>query len=150
MRCTLGDGLSSRNSKGLSALHLVEEYPRSNPGVTVSSVQITRLEQRTDNWLVLFKPRRGLRKFIMLTIFGIRSAGLFADGFRLPDQDAFATARGEAFAATAGNASAIYYNPAGISHLKGWNFRGGIYGIYLPLSYQSPSGRTFDNEKTMQ
>jgi len=29
-------------------------------------------------------------------------------GFRLPDQDAFATARGEAFAATADNPSAIY------------------------------------------
>jgi long-chain fatty acid transport protein len=46
----------------------------------------------------------------------------FADGFRLPDQDAFATARGEAFAATADNASAIYYNPAGITQLEGWNF----------------------------
>src|SRR5436190_20869466 len=73
-----------------------------------------------------------------------------ADGFRLPDQDAFATARGEAFAATADNASAIYYNPAGISQLDGWNFRGGLYGIYLPVSYKSPSGRTFDNEKTLQ
>jgi hypothetical protein len=52
---------------------------------------------------------------------------LLADGFRLPDQDAFATARGEAFVATADNASAIYYNPAGISELKGWNFRAGIY-----------------------
>ena len=73
-----------------------------------------------------------------------------ADGFRLPDQDAFATARGEAFAATADNASAIYYNPAGISQLKGGNFRSGIYGIYLPLSYDSPGGRTFDNKKTLQ
>jgi len=77
-------------------------------------------------------------------------ATLSAAGFRLPDQDAFATARGEAFAATADNASAIYYNPAGISQLQGWNFRGGIYGIYLPLSYQSPGGHTFDNEKTLQ
>ncbi len=73
-----------------------------------------------------------------------------ADGFRLPDQDAFATARGEAFAATADNASAIYYNPAGISQLKGGNFRGGIYGIYLPVSYKSPSGRSFDNGKDLQ
>ena len=123
--------LSSRNSKGLSALHLVEEYPRSNPGVTVSSVKITRLEPWTDSGLVLFKPRRGLRKFIMLTIFGIRSTGLFANGFRPPDQDAFATARGEAFAAAADNASAIYYNPAGISQLEGFDFRARVYGSHI-------------------
>src|SRR5712692_2963264 len=77
-------------------------------------------------------------------------ATLSAAGFRLPDQDAFATARGEAFAATADNASAIYYNPAGISQLKEWNFRGGIYGLYLPLSYDSPSGHTSHKRKTLQ
>ena len=73
-----------------------------------------------------------------------------ADGFRLPDQDALATARGEAFVATADNASAIYYNPAGITQLEGVCFRGGIYGIYLPVTYTSPSGRSFDNEKDLQ
>ena len=113
-------------------------------------MKITRLEQLTDRSLVLVKPRRGLRKFIMLAIFGIRSAALFADGFRLPDQDAFATARGEAFAATADNASAIYYNPAGISQLDGANFRGGIYGIYFPVRYESPEGRNFYNKKDLQ
>jgi long-chain fatty acid transport protein len=76
---------------------------------------------------------------------------LFGDGFRLPDQDAFATARGEAFVATADNASAIYYNPAGISQLKGWNFRAGIYGIYLPMTYEQPNtDRTFENDKALQ
>jgi long-chain fatty acid transport protein len=75
---------------------------------------------------------------------------LLSDGFRLPDQDAFATARGEAFAATADNASAIYYNPAGISQLKGWNFRAGLYTIYLPLTYESPGGRSFENSKAVQ
>ena len=88
--------------------------------------------------------------FLTIVILAGSVASLSAAGFRLPDQDAFATARGEAFAATADNASAIYYNPAGISQLQGWNFRGGIYGIYLPMSYQSPSGRTFDNKKTLQ
>src|SRR5216683_2252749 len=84
----------------------------------------------------------------LLPIVSITTA--FAGGFRLPDQDAFATARGEAFAATANTAAAIYYNPAGITQLKGGNFRGGIYGIYLPVSYKSPSGRSFDNEKDLQ
>src|SRR6266481_533708 len=64
----------------------------------------------------------------------------FSRWFRLSDQDAFATARGEAFAATADNASAIYYNPAEISALTGRNFRAGIYRIYLPISYDSPDG----------
>lgn len=70
-------------------------------------------------------------------------ADVRATGFRLPDQDAFATARGEAFVATADNASAVYYNPAGISQLEGGNFRGGIYGIYLDPNYKSPAGTTF-------
>src|SRR5688572_10034114 len=38
-------------------------------------------------------------------------------GIRIADQDARATARGNAFAATADNPSAIYYNPAGITYL---------------------------------
>ena len=38
-------------------------------------------------------------------------------GIRIPDQDARATARGNAFSATADNPSAIYYNPAGITDL---------------------------------
>jgi long-chain fatty acid transport protein len=41
----------------------------------------------------------------------------FALGIRIADQDAAATARGNAFTATADNPSAIYYNPAGISQL---------------------------------
>src|SRR5579862_9052813 len=63
-----------------------------------------------------------------------------ANGFRLASQDGFATARGEAFAATADNASAIYYNPAGITQLEGNNVRGGLYGIYLDNSFNPPSG----------
>jgi long-chain fatty acid transport protein len=66
----------------------------------------------------------------------------------LPDADAFATGRGDAFVATADNPSAIYYNPAGISQLSGGNLRVGIYAIDLDPSY-SPfgSGKTFDNQK---
>jgi len=64
-----------------------------------------------------------------------------ANGFSLGAQDAFATARGGAFVATADNASAIYYNPAGLSQLEGLNFRGGVYGIYLDPTFSPPSGR---------
>jgi long-chain fatty acid transport protein len=62
-----------------------------------------------------------------------------ANGFSLLDQDAFATARGEAFAATADNPSAIYYNPAGITQLDGNNLRSGIYGIYANADYRPPA-----------
>ena len=45
------------------------------------------------------------------------TASSHALGIRIADQDARATARGNAFAATADNPSAIYYNPAGITQL---------------------------------
>jgi long-chain fatty acid transport protein len=64
---------------------------------------------------------------------------VFALGIRLPDQDAFATARGEAFVATADNPSAIYYNPAGISQLSGANVRVGFYRVYLDSHFTSPT-----------
>jgi long-chain fatty acid transport protein len=70
---------------------------------------------------------------------------LGATGFDLPDQDAFAIARGMAFVATADNPSAIYYNPAGLTQLDGHNVRLGVYGISLEPSYESPSGRTSEN-----
>ena len=44
---------------------------------------------------------------------------VFALGFRNPDQDARATGQGEAFVAQADDASAIYYNPAGLTQIKG-------------------------------
>jgi len=64
---------------------------------------------------------------------------LRANGLRLLSQDGFATARGEAFAATADNASAIYYNPAGITQIEGTSLRSGIYGIYLNPTFTPPA-----------
>ncbi|MBN8248600.1 MAG: outer membrane protein transport protein, partial [Verrucomicrobia bacterium] len=57
-----------------------------------------------------------------------------------------AIARGNAFVATADNPSAIYYNPAGITQLPGHQLRGGVYGLKLDVSYESPAGQSFDNE----
>jgi len=72
-----------------------------------------------------------------------------ATGFRLPDQDAFAAARGEAFVATADNPSAVYYNPAGITQLEGHNVRVGVYGLYIKPSYTSPDGRSFKSDRDL-
>ncbi len=78
-------------------------------------------------------------KTIPLLVFSLLPSMAFALGFRLPDQDATATARGEAFAATADNASAIYYNPAGLGFLDGQRFRLGTYAIELRTDF-SPEG----------
>jgi long-chain fatty acid transport protein len=89
-------------------------------------------------------------KFLSVVILTGSTSPLWGTGFRIPDQDAFATARGEAFVATADNSSAIYYNPAGLTQLEGQNLRGGVYGLYLDPRYTSPStGQTFDNEKNL-
>jgi long-chain fatty acid transport protein len=82
-------------------------------------------------------------------LFGMLSGIAVAGGFRLPDQDGFATGRGEAFVATADNASAVYYNPAGITQLQGNNIRAGLYGIYLDPTYTPPAPantNTFHNK----
>jgi long-chain fatty acid transport protein len=86
-------------------------------------------------------------RFAPAAIFICFAVTASATGFRLPDQDAFATGRGEAFVATADNPSAIYYNPAGITQLEGNNLRAGIYGIYLDPSFTPPGGgQSYDNQ----
>ena len=77
-------------------------------------------------------------KFLSAVILAGSTSTLWGTGFRVPDQDAFATARGEAFVATADNPSAIYYNPAGLTQLEGQNLRGGVYGMYFDPRYTSP------------
>ena len=65
----------------------------------------------------------------------------FGLGFRIPDQDAEATARGDAFTATADNPSAIYYNPAGIMQLgDGLTTESSIYGISIDEQYKPLPG----------
>jgi long-chain fatty acid transport protein len=71
-----------------------------------------------------------------------------ATGFRIPDQDPRATARGEAFAATAEHAAAIHYNPAGLAQLQGHYLRAGVYGLNLNTSYESSVG-SFDNAQDL-
>ena len=68
--------------------------------------------------------RCDVTQYLATIILCATTSTLWAGGFRLPDQDAFATARAEAFVATADNPSAIYYNPAGISQLEGNIFAG--------------------------
>jgi long-chain fatty acid transport protein len=87
-----------------------------------------------------------------LAIWAIRlAAGLLAltpvvlsaSGTRVGFKDAFATARGNAFVATADNPSAIYYNPAGLTQLQGQEISATAYFIQLDTDYHSAlTGRT--------
>jgi long-chain fatty acid transport protein len=59
----------------------------------------------------------------IITAFGLPQ--VFALGFRNPDQDARATGQGEAFVAQADDASAIYYNPGGLTQIQGTEITSG-------------------------
>lgn len=88
--------------------------------------------------------RRNTSRPPAIILLGLSVLNVSANGFRLASQDGLATARGEAFVATADNASAIYYNPAGITQLEGNNLRSGLYSIYLDPTFQPPnSGQTY-------
>src|SRR2546425_412118 len=62
-------------------------------------------------------------------------------GVPIPNQDAEAIARGNAFAATANNPAALYYNPAGITQLEGHHVQFGMLN-YLGITseYRSLTG----------
>jgi long-chain fatty acid transport protein len=68
-------------------------------------------------------------------------------GFRIPNQDAAAIARGNAFVATADNPSAIYYNPAGISQLEGQHVQiGSLFYLGIYGDFESPTGASAHNQ----
>ncbi len=51
--------------------------------------------------------------------------------------DPFATARGNAFAATADNPSAVFYNAAGLTQIEGTQFQGNVFAISLGYEFDS-------------
>ena len=74
---------------------------------------------------------------LLLTLVTPRAHAL---GIRLFPQEPEAVSRANAFAATADNASAIYYNPAGITQLKGQSALFGTYGIVYDVNYNGSHG----------
>src|SRR5438093_8935864 len=91
------------------------------------------------------------KTFLLTVLAGLLPTTLFGLGIRIADQDPFATARGNAFVATADNPSAIYYNPAGITQLEGNEVRAGVYGITLQSTYTSAAtGKETDSKRAYQ
>lgn len=79
--------------------------------------------------------------------FAATSTAAFADGSRLPNQDALAVARGYAFVATAPDPSAVYYNPSGLA-LQPESEIGGTYVISPSNSYQGTGERVDEKGRT--
>lgn len=86
------------------------------------------------------RKTRSIIALAIITFVSFDSIRSQAVGFRDPNQDPEAIARGNAFVATADNPSAIYYNPAGITQLDGNNVRVGLYMISPDTTYTSPTG----------
>ena len=82
--------------------------------------------------------------FAALVLFFINtllpSPLLYAEGFRVLDHGAAATGQGAAFSAQADNPSAVHYNPAGMTQLKGIQFSTGTLLIGGSLRFKSDQG----------
>jgi long-chain fatty acid transport protein len=81
-----------------------------------------------------------IRYLVLISLTWSESAS--AAGFRIYDQSASATGQSAAFAAQADDPSAIYYNPAGMTQLRGTQLSFGTLLIGGHTSFTSPSGAT--------
>ena len=87
------------------------------------------------------------RLVAFLTLFGLRQpSNSIADGFRNPFQSGAANAQSNAFAAQADDASAVFYNPAGMTQLPGVQFLGGIEFVNVDTRFRSSTGATTKND----
>jgi len=86
-------------------------------------------------------------RLLVLCAWTAWASNASALGFRIPNQDAAAIARGNAFVATADNPSALYYNPAGISQLEGQHIQvGSLFYLGIYGDYESPTGVSVHNQ----
>ncbi len=93
---------------------------------------------------------RGASRFLALAV--LMPAAAFAAGTNIPDQGAAAAGRGGAFAADASDASALYYNPAGLAQQKGFSFDVDLSLFNHQVSFlrSNANGSTLPNEVTAQ
>src|SRR5512143_2787353 len=80
---------------------------------------------------------RGWRMLPVLLVLLFAASTSFAAGFRLPEAGAKAMGMGFAFTAQADDPSAIYFNPAGLTQLKGNN-------LMLGATYVNLGGAEFN------
>ncbi len=100
----------------------------------------------THNTPPRLRSRRALTAAIVASL--VAPLGLWANGSRLPNQDAVATARGDAFVATADSAAAVFYNPAGLTQLNGPEAVAGAYVLAPEYEYEGPIGSLAAKDET--
>ncbi len=85
-----------------------------------------------------------LRLLILLLPLGSSFFMVQAGGFQIPQQSIKSMAYGGAFAGICGDASTLFYNPAGQNNLYGQNFTGGVMLLFPYVSLQTPSTSNID------
>jgi long-chain fatty acid transport protein len=86
--------------------------------------------------------------FLALSVLFV-PAQSFASGFALPEQGSAAMGMASAFVAQADDATAVWYNPAGITQLDGTRIAGGIVGIYPSFKHETVAGTVDAIERTV-
>jgi long-chain fatty acid transport protein len=81
--------------------------------------------------------------------FAMVPGGLTAAGYYLPNQDAYATSKGNAWVATADGAAAVFYNPAGLTQLNQPEAQAGLHAIVLDTTHEA-GGVTTENNQELQ
>ncbi|MBI3885966.1 MAG: outer membrane protein transport protein, partial [Opitutae bacterium] len=93
-------------------------------------------------------PRSQKRIALTAAVLALAGAPLAsASGTRVGFKDAFAMGRGNAFVATADNPSAVYYNPAGLTQLKGLRLQASDYAVSLSSKYSGAGGTAEMSDK---
>ncbi len=90
------------------------------------------------------------RATVVIALALLAGTRCFGLGFRIPNLDAEATARGNAWVATANNPAAIAYNPAGISQLPGKNLQYGLHVISVNSEFRSPTAEESETDFEVQ
>jgi long-chain fatty acid transport protein len=76
----------------------------------------------------------------IIAVLALACTPSFSVGIRVPQKDAGATARGNAFVATADTPAAVHYNPAGLTQVEGQQVRAGVFGFAPYMDYSSSAG----------
>lgn len=77
--------------------------------------------------------------FVILLSLILSNAVIYGGGFQVNEHGARVTAMGGAFAGLANDASALYFNAAGITQLRGFNAMLGTTLIFPSTSFRGPS-----------